>query len=125
MDALADLMDEFNQAEIRVTHEQNLVFFRTCASKTSLRCGEAQALGLATANHGLVTDIICCPGSRLLRLGQGGSINHRAEDRRALCRSRTPARPLASFKIKISGCINACGHHHVGQHRILGVDRKA
>jgi len=123
MDALANLMDEFGQAEIRVSHEQNLVLPHMRKRDLFALWRKLGALGLATPNHGLVTDIICCPGLDYCDLANARSITvaqaiqHRFAD---LERQHD----LGPLKIKISGCINACGHHHVGHIGILGVDKK-
>jgi sulfite reductase (NADPH) hemoprotein beta-component len=123
MDALADLMDEFNQAEIRVTHEQNLVFPHLRKQDLAALWRKLKPLGLATANHGLVTDIICCPGLDYCDLANARSINIAQKIAQRFA-DLERQHDLGELKIKISGCINACGHHHVGHIGILGVDRK-
>jgi len=79
--------------------------------------------GLATPNHGLVTDIICCPGLDYCDLANARSINIAQNIARRFA-DLERQHDLGELKIKISGCINACGHHHVGHIGILGVDRK-
>jgi sulfite reductase (NADPH) hemoprotein beta-component len=123
MDALADLMEEFGQAEIRVTHEQNLVLPHLRARDLFALWRKLGPLNLATANHGLITDIIACPGLDYCDLANARSIPvAQAIARRFADLERQ--HDLGEVKIKISGCINACGHHHVGHIGILGVDRK-
>ncbi len=123
MEALADLAERYSFAEIRVTHEQNLVLAHVREADLKALWQELGPLDLATPNLGQVTDIIACPGldycslanARSIPVAQG--IAQRFGD--------TPrARALGELKIKISGCINACGHHHVGHIGILGVDKK-
>jgi len=123
MEALAGLMDQFGQPEIRVTHEQNLVTPHMRKRDLFALWRELEALDLATANHGLVSDIICCPGLDYCDLANARSINIAQEIARRFA-DLERQHDLGELKIKISGCINACGHHHVGHIGILGVDRK-
>ncbi len=123
MDALADLMDEFGQTELRVTHEQNLVLPHMRKKDLYALYKKLGPLGLATANHGLVTDIIACPGLDYCDLANARSISV-AQDIARRFADLERQHDLGELKIKISGCINACGHHHVGHIGILGVDRK-
>ena len=123
MDALANLMDQFGQPEIRVTHEQNLVLPHVRKRDLYALWRELDALDLATPNHGLVSDIICCPGLDYCDLANARSINIAQEIARRFA-DLERQHDLGELKIKISGCINACGHHHVGHIGILGVDRK-
>jgi sulfite reductase (NADPH) hemoprotein beta-component len=123
MDGLADLMNAFGQEEIRVTHEQNLVLPHMRQSDLFALWQKLTPIDLATANHGLVTDIIACPGLDYCDLANARSIpiaTGIAQRFADLGRQHD----LGELKIKISGCINACGHHHVGHIGILGVDRK-
>jgi sulfite reductase (NADPH) hemoprotein beta-component len=123
MEALAGLMDNFGQTEIRVTHEQNLVLPHMLVSDLFALWQKLVPLDLATANHGLVTDIIACPGLDYCDLANARSIPiAQAIAKRFSDLDRQ--HDLGELKIKISGCINACGHHHVGHIGILGVDRK-
>jgi sulfite reductase (NADPH) hemoprotein beta-component len=123
MDALADLMDAFHQPEIRVTHEQNLVLPHVRKKDLFALWEKLSSLELATPNHGLVTDIICCPGLDYCDLANARSINI-AQAIAKRFSDLELQHDLGELKIKISGCINACGHHHVGHIGILGVDRK-
>jgi sulfite reductase (NADPH) hemoprotein beta-component len=123
LDALAELMDRFGMAEIRVSHEQNLVLPHVRKKDLPAVFARLKDLGLATANAGLVTDIICCPGLDYCDLANARSIpvaQKIAERFADLDRQHD----IGELKIKISGCINACGHHHAGHIGILGVDKK-
>ena len=123
MRVVADLADEFSLSEIRVTHAQNLVLPHVKLSDLFAvwqRLGEA---GLATANAGLITDIIACPGLDYCALATARSI----PIAQALAqRFADPVRQkeIGVLNIKISGCINACGHHHVGHIGILGLEKR-
>jgi len=123
MDVLADLADRFSLGEIRVSHEQNLVFAHVRQGDLSALWRELTAIGLATANEGLVSDIIACPGLDYCALANARSIpvSQRISGLFADMRAQ---HDIGELKIKISGCINACGHHHVGHIGILGVDRR-
>jgi sulfite reductase (NADPH) hemoprotein beta-component len=123
MDALADLMDAFGQPEIRVTHEQNLVLPHMKTRDLYALYGKLVPLGLASPTYGLVTDIICCPGLDYCDLANARSITV-AQAIAKRFENLERQHDLGELKIKISGCINACGHHHVGHIGILGVDRK-
>ena len=123
MEGLADLMESLGLEEIRVTHEQNLLFPHVRQKdlfRIWKRLGE---LGLATPNHGLITDIIACPGLDYCDLANARSIPIAQAIARRFSDPELQA-DLGEVKIKISGCINACGHHHLGHIGILGVDRK-
>ena len=123
MDGLADLMDRYGIPEIRVSHEQNLVLPHVRKKDLPGVFARLKELGLATPNAGLVTDIICCPGLDYCDLANARSIpvaQAIAERFANLDRQHD----IGELKIKISGCINACGHHHAGHIGILGVDKK-
>ena len=123
MEAIADLADEFSIPEIRVSHEQNLVLPHVRQRDLPAIHARLKELGLATANAGLVTDIIACPGLDYCDLANARSIpiaQKIAERFADLDRQHD----IGELKIKISGCINACGHHHAGHIGILGVDKK-
>jgi sulfite reductase (NADPH) hemoprotein beta-component len=123
MDALAGLMDEFGIGEIRVSHEQNLVLPHVRKRDLPAIHARLAALGLATPNAGLVTDIIACPGLDYCDLANARSIPiAQAISERFADLDRQ--HDIGELKIKISGCINACGHHHAGHIGILGVDKK-
>ncbi|MDE2474429.1 MAG: nitrite/sulfite reductase [Alphaproteobacteria bacterium] len=123
MEGLADIMESFGFTEIRVTYEQNLLFPHVRQKDLFRLWQQLDALGLATANHGLVTDIIACPGLDYCDLANARSIPIAQEIARRFADPGLQAE-LGELKIKISGCINACGHHHLGHIGILGVDRK-
>ena len=123
MEAIADVAERYSFSEIRVTHEQNLVLPHVHKSDLKAVFDGLKAAGLATANIGLVTDIIACPGLDYCALATARSIPvaQRISERFADLKRQHDIGPL---KIKISGCINACGHHHVGHIGILGLDKK-
>jgi sulfite reductase (NADPH) hemoprotein beta-component len=123
LDALAELMDRFGMAEIRVSHEQNLVLPHVRQRDLPAIFARLTELGLATPNAGLVTDIIACPGLDYCDLANARSIPiaQKISERFA---DLDRQHDIGELKIKISGCINACGHHHAGHIGILGVDKK-
>ena len=123
MRTVAALADEFSHGEIRVTHEQNLVLPDVRKSDLFALWSLLDEAGLATPNSNLISDIIACPGmdycalatARSIPIAQAISNRFAALDRQ---------REVGELKIKISGCINACGHHHVGHIGILGLDKQ-
>jgi sulfite reductase (NADPH) hemoprotein beta-component len=121
MDAVADLADRFSFGEVRVSHHQNLVLADVARADLFALWQALDTLGLATGNAGLATDIICCPGGDYCALANAKSIPVAAALQADLDAKADEIGPLA---IKMSGCINACGHHHVGHIGILGVDKK-
>ena len=123
MDILADLADRYSFGEIRVTHAQNLVLAHVRKDDLFDLWRQLDAIGLATANIGLIGDIIACPGLDYCALANARSI---PLAQAISARFADPARQQAigELGIKISGCINACGHHHVGHIGILGVDKR-
>jgi len=123
LDALADLMDRFGMSEIRVSHEQNLVLPHVKKRDLPAIFARLKELGLATPNAGLITDIIACPGLDYCDLANARSIPiaQKISERFA---DLDRQHHIGELKIKISGCINACGHHHAGHIGILGVDKK-
>jgi sulfite reductase (NADPH) hemoprotein beta-component len=123
MEGLAAVMDLFGFDEIRVTHEQNLLLPHVRLNDVFRLWQELVKLGLATANHGLITDIIACPGLDYCDLANARSIPIAQAIAKRFADPVLQAE-LGEVKIKISGCINACGHHHLGHIGILGVDRK-
>ena len=123
MELIADLADRYSFGEVRVTHTQNLVLGGRRAGQGPRSCGgPSQQAGLATPNIGTLTDMICCPGLDFCSLANAGSIevakliNERFDDYDYLY-------DLGEIDLKMSGCMNACGHHHVGDIGILGVDK--
>jgi sulfite reductase (NADPH) hemoprotein beta-component len=123
MDAIADIMDQFSLGEIRVSHEQNLVLPHVRQKDLPAIFARLKRIGLATPNSGLITDIIACPGLDYCDLANARSIPvaQRIAKRFA---DLDRQHHIGELKIKISGCINACGHHHAGHIGILGVDKK-
>lgn len=123
MDAVADIAERWSHDELRVSHEQNLVLPHVRLDDLPTVFAELQKAGLATANAGFITDIIACPGLDYCALANARSIPvaQRLSERFA---DMARQRDIGDLKLKISGCINACGHHHVGHIGILGVDRK-
>ncbi len=123
MDLIADLMERYSADEVRVSHEQNLVLPHVALDDLPALYGALAASGLGTANAGLISDIIACPGLDYCSLANARSIPiaQRIAERFG---DAARQKEIGELKIKISGCINACGHHHVGHIGILGVDRK-
>ena len=123
MDAVADLADAYSYGEIRVSHAQNLVLPHVRRADLPALWDRLTAIGLATPNIGLVGDIIACPGLDYCSLANARAI---PIAQRLSSRFSDPERQrqIGELGIKISGCINACGHHHVGHIGILGVDKK-
>jgi sulfite reductase (NADPH) hemoprotein beta-component len=122
MALVADLADAYSFGEVRVTHTQNLLLADVEQEQTFELWRTLQAAGLATPNIGTLTDMICCPGLDFCSLANAGSIdvakliNDRFDDYDYLY-------DLGELDLKMSGCMNACGHHHVGNIGILGVDK--
>jgi sulfite reductase (NADPH) hemoprotein beta-component len=123
LDAVAHVTERLSLDEIRVSHEQNLVLPHVALDDLKAVYDRLVAAGLATGNAGLVTDIIACPGLDYCALANARSIPiaERISERFA---GAARQEDIGALKIKISGCINACGHHHAGHIGILGVDRK-
>jgi len=123
IDLMADLAEQFSFDELRVTHSQNIVLPHVKKSDLYTLWQKLDEAGLAPANLDLITDSIACPGLDYCSLANARSIPlaQKISERFAdLGRQRE----LGELKLKISGCINACGHHHAGHIGILGVDRK-
>jgi len=120
MRRIADIADEFSFGEIRVSHEQNLVLPNIRQTDLPHVYARLREAGLATANAGLVTDMIACPGMDYCSLATARSIPLAQEFSE---RFASRQHEIGDLKIKISGCINACGHHHVGHIGILGLDK--
>jgi len=122
MDAIADLADAYSFGELRVSHEQNLVFADVKQSALPALWPELKGLGLATPNVGLLTDIVCCPGGDFCSLANAKSIPI-AEAIQRRFDDLDYVHDLGEIDINISGCMNACGHHHIGNIGVLGVDK--
>jgi sulfite reductase (NADPH) hemoprotein beta-component len=122
LDAVADLADHYTFGEIRATHDQNLLFADVRQQDLFELWQKLMPLDLATANIGTLTDVIACPGLDLCSLANARTytvvdlINERFDDLDYLY-------DLGEIQLKMSGCMNACGHHHVGHIGILGVDK--
>jgi len=123
MDSIATLADRYSLGEIRSTHQQNLVLADVEQQELFNLWQEAKSLGLATPTLGLLTDMICCPGGDFCALANAKSIPV-AEDIQQRFDNLDYLHDLGEIDLNISGCMNACGHHHVGNIGILGVDKK-
>jgi sulfite reductase (NADPH) hemoprotein beta-component len=122
MDAIADLADRYGCGEIRVGHEQNLVLPHVRQRDLPALWSALAAIGVATPNVNFISDIIACPGLDYCSLANARSIPVAQELTRRF-RDLDVARNLGRLHINISGCINACGHHHVGHIGLLGVEK--
>ena len=123
MDVIAELMDTFSVGEVRVSHEQNLVLPHVRKKDLPAIYARLKELDFACANAGLITDIIACPGLDYCDLANARSIPI-AQSIALKFEDLARQHEIGELKIKISGCINACGHHHAGHIGILGVDKK-
>ena len=123
MDQVAELSDEFSFGELRSTHQQNLVLPDVEQSQLFEVWQRAKAIGMATPTLGLMTDMICCPGGDFCALANAKSIPV-AEDIQARFENLDYQHDLGEIDLNISGCMNACGHHHIGNIGVLGVDKK-
>jgi len=122
MRVMADLAEQYAHGELRVSHEQNIVLPHVHKSDLPQIHAVLQQHGLATANIGLISDIIACPGMDYCALATARSIPI-AQQIATRFDDLKREHEIGDLKIKISGCINACGHHHVGHIGILGLDR--
>ncbi|MDR2875556.1 MAG: nitrite/sulfite reductase [Methylobacillus sp.] len=122
METVADMADRFSFGELRVSHEQNLILADVKLSDLHTLWKQAREIGLATPNIGLLTDIICCPGGDFCSLANAKSIpiaqaiQEKFDDLDYL-------HDIGDINLNISGCMNSCGHHHVGHIGVLGVDK--
>jgi sulfite reductase (NADPH) hemoprotein beta-component len=123
LDAVADLADEYSFGELRSTHQQNLVLADVEQAELFALWQKLKALGMATPTLGLLTDMICCPGGDFCALANAKSIPV-AEAIQARFENLDYLWDLGEIDLNISGCMNACGHHHIGNIGVLGVDKK-
>lgn len=123
MEAVADLADQFSFGEIRTTYTQNLVLAHVEQSQLYLLWRRLDKLKLATPNIGTVNDMICCPGFDFCSLANATSLDV-SEDIMGRFDELDRLYDIGDIRINISGCMNACGHHHVGHIGLLGVDKK-
>ncbi|WP_092433560.1 nitrite/sulfite reductase [Geopseudomonas sagittaria] len=122
-DAIADLAERYSFGEARTSHEQNIILADVEQAQLFALWNELRELGLATPNIGLLTDIICCPGGDFCSLANAKSIPI-AEAIQRRFDDLDYVFDLGEIDLNISGCMNACGHHHIGNIGILGVDKK-
>lgn len=122
MRCIADLAEAYSHDELRISHEQNIVLPHVHKAHLTDVYDALRSIGLATANIGLISDIIACPGMDYCALATARSIPI-AQDIATHFDALKLEHDIGPLKIKISGCINACGHHHVGHIGILGLDR--
>jgi sulfite reductase (NADPH) hemoprotein beta-component len=123
MDAIAELADRYSFGEIRVTHNQNMIFADVRSSELHALWAALREWGVATPNINKATDIICCPGLDFCSLANASSIPI-AEEIYSRLDDFDYLYDLGDLRINISGCMNGCGHHTVGHIGILGVDKK-
>ena len=123
LNLVADLADEYSFSEVRVTHHQNIVLANVKQSDLPSLWYNLNEASLSTANLGLLTDMICCPGGDFCALANAKSLPI-AESIQRQFPNEQILREIGALRINISGCMNACGHHHVGNIGILGVDKK-
>jgi sulfite reductase (NADPH) hemoprotein beta-component len=121
--AIADLADQYSFGEVRSTHKQNVVLADVRQDQLYSLWEKLKALGFATANIGCLTDVICCPGGDFCSLANAKSIPI-AEQIQRQFDDLDYLYDLGEIELNISGCMNACGHHHIGNIGILGVDKK-
>ncbi len=122
MRVMADLAETYGHDELRISHEQNVILPHVHKSDLPAIHAALKEAGLATANIGLISDIIACPGMDYCALATARSIPI-AQEIATRFEALKLEHEIGDLKIKISGCINACGHHHVGHIGILGLDR--
>ncbi len=123
MEKLADIVKVYSEDELRVTHEQNLILPYVKQSELFNVWNQLKDLGLATANIGKLTDMIACPGLEFCSLANASTIPLAKEIGKRL-NDFDYLYDIGNIKLKMSGCMNACGHHHAGHIGILGVDKK-
>ncbi len=123
LEELADLADQYSHGEVRTTHQQNLVMGDVRKRDLFALWQELDKLGFATPNLHLITDIVACPGGDLCSLANAKSVPI-AESIQRRFDDMDYVHDLGELDVNISGCMNACGHHHIGHIGILGVDKK-
>lgn len=123
LEKLADLADKYSFGEVRITHHQNIVLADVQQDQLYDLWTELKSGAMASYNLGLLTDMICCPGGDFCTLANAKSIPI-AESIQRQFDSHAELKDIGEISINISGCMNACGHHHVGNIGILGVDKK-
>jgi sulfite reductase (NADPH) hemoprotein beta-component len=123
LEELADLADQYSHGEVRTTHQQNLVMGEVRKRDLFPLWQELDRLGFATPNLHLITDIVACPGGDLCSLANAKSVPI-AEAIQRRFDDMDYVHDLGELDVNISGCMNACGHHHIGHIGILGVDKK-
>ncbi|MAC34825.1 MAG: sulfite reductase [Haliea sp.] len=123
LELLAELADDYSFGEIRTTHQQNMVLADVEIGALRGLWQRLQQAGLATPNIGTLTDLICCPGGDYCSLANAKSIPV-AEAIQARFDDLDYLYDLGPIELNISGCMNACGHHHIGHIGVLGVDKK-
>ncbi len=123
LELIADLADQYSFGEVRVAHDQNIVLANVKQDDLFDVWKKAQPAGFATPNLNMLTDIICCPGGDFCALANAKSIPI-AEQIQTRFDNLDYLYDLGEIELNISGCMNACGHHHIGNIGILGVDKK-
>jgi sulfite reductase (NADPH) hemoprotein beta-component len=123
MDLAADLAERYSFGELRVSHEQNLILADVRERDLAELWQRARAAGLATPNVGLITNIVCCPGGDFCSLANAKSIPI-AEAIQRRFDDLDYQHDIGELDLNISGCMNSCGHHHVGHIGVLGVDKQ-
>jgi sulfite reductase (NADPH) hemoprotein beta-component len=122
MDSVADLAEQYSFGELRVSHEQNLIFSDVRQAHLHALWTSLRTLGLATPNIGLITNIVACPGGDFCSLANAKSLPV-ADDIQRRFDDLDYQYDIGELDLNISGCINSCGHHHVGHIGVLGVDK--
>lgn len=123
MDSAAELADRYSFGELRISHNQNIILADVKQADLYALWQDAKANGFATPNLGLLTDMICCPGGDFCALANAKSIPI-AQQLQERFDNLDYLHDIGNLDLNISGCMNACGHHHVGNIGILGVDKK-
>ena len=121
-DAIADMADRYSFGQLRTSHEQNIILADVEEGQLFTMWGELREQGFATPNIGLLTDMICCPGGDFCSLANAKSIPIAASIAERF-ENIDYQHDIGEIELNISGCINACGHHHVGSIGVLGVDK--